>query len=32
MEENLNICPKCNKHYDFSARKRIKLLLDENSF
>ncbi|WP_394863205.1 acetyl-CoA carboxylase, carboxyltransferase subunit beta [Paraclostridium bifermentans] len=32
IEENLNICPKCNKHYDFSARKRIKLLLDENSF
>lgn len=32
IEENLNICPKCNKHYDFSARKRIELLLDENSF
>ncbi|WP_419743216.1 acetyl-CoA carboxylase, carboxyltransferase subunit beta [Paraclostridium dentum] len=32
IEENLNICPKCNKHYDFSARKRIKLLLDKNSF
>ncbi|MDM8128906.1 acetyl-CoA carboxylase, carboxyltransferase subunit beta, partial [Paraclostridium benzoelyticum] len=32
IEENFNICPKCNKHYDFSARKRIQLLLDENSF
>ncbi|GAA0713729.1 acetyl-CoA carboxylase, carboxyltransferase subunit beta [Paraclostridium ghonii] len=32
IEENLNICPKCNKHYDFSARDRVKLLLDGHSF
>lgn len=32
IEENLNICPKCNKHYDFSARDRVKLLLDNHSF
>lgn len=32
IEENLNICPKCNKHYDFSARDRVKLLIDNHSF
>ncbi|MEG2788714.1 MAG: acetyl-CoA carboxylase, carboxyltransferase subunit beta [Romboutsia sp.] len=32
LEENLSICPKCNKHYDFSARDRIKLLIDNNNF
>lgn len=32
LEENLNICPKCDKHYDFAARDRIKLLTDNNSF
>lgn len=32
LEENLNICPKCNRHYDFSARDRVKVLIDTNSF
>ena len=32
IENNLNVCPKCNHHYRVSARKRLDLLLDEGSF
>lgn len=32
MEENLNVCTKCNHHSRLSAKQRIKLLADENSF
>ena len=32
LEDNLNICPKCNKHYDFEARNRINLPIDYNTF
>lgn len=32
LEDNLNMCPKCNKHYDFEARNRINLLIDYNTF
>jgi len=32
IENNLNVCPKCNHHYRISTRKRIELLLDEGSF
>jgi acetyl-CoA carboxylase carboxyl transferase subunit beta len=32
IENNLNVCPKCNHHYRISARKRIELLLDAGSF
>ena len=32
IENNLNVCPKCNHHYRLSARKRLELLLDEGSF
>jgi len=32
IEDNLNVCPKCNHHYRVSARKRLELLLDEGSF
>ena len=32
VEENLNVCPKCNYHFKFSVRKRIELVIDENSF
>jgi acetyl-CoA carboxylase carboxyl transferase subunit beta len=32
IENNLNVCPKCNHHYRLSARKRLDLLLDEGSF
>lgn len=31
-EENLNICPKCNYHFKFSARERVNLLIDEGTF
>ncbi len=29
FEENLNVCPKCNHHYQVSAWRRVELLLDE---
>ncbi|MGL5752640.1 MAG: acetyl-CoA carboxylase, carboxyltransferase subunit beta [Paraclostridium sp.] len=32
LEDNQNICPKCDKHYNLSARSRVKLLMDTNSF
>jgi acetyl-CoA carboxylase carboxyl transferase subunit beta len=32
LEENLNVCPKCEKHFRIDARKRLALLLDENQF
>ncbi|MEG2789909.1 MAG: acetyl-CoA carboxylase, carboxyltransferase subunit beta [Romboutsia sp.] len=32
IEDNLNICPKCKRHYKFKARDRIKLLCDKESF
>jgi len=31
LEENLNVCPKCEKHFRIDARKRLALLLDETS-
>jgi acetyl-CoA carboxylase carboxyl transferase subunit beta len=30
LEDNLNICPKCEKHFRIDARTRLGLLLDEN--
>jgi acetyl-CoA carboxylase carboxyl transferase subunit beta len=32
LEENLNVCPKCEKHFRIDARKRLTLLLDENQY
>jgi len=32
LKDNLNCCPKCDYHYRLSAKQRIDLLLDENSF
>jgi acetyl-CoA carboxylase carboxyl transferase subunit beta len=32
IETNLNVCPKCGHHFRISARERIKLLIDENTF
>lgn len=32
LKENLNCCPKCNYHYRLSARDRISLLADPESF
>ncbi len=28
LEANLNVCPKCQHHFKFDARKRIGLLLE----
>ncbi len=32
LEDNLSMCPKCNKHYNLGARDRIKLLIDDTTF
>jgi len=32
IERNLNVCPKCDYHFRISARERIALVLDEESF
>jgi acetyl-CoA carboxylase carboxyl transferase subunit beta len=32
LEENLNVCPKCEKHFRLDARSRLALLLDENEY
>ena len=32
LAENLNCCPKCDSHYRISARERIELLADKDSF
>jgi len=32
LEDNLNVCPKCDKHFRIDARARLALLLDDNQF
>jgi acetyl-CoA carboxylase carboxyl transferase subunit beta len=32
VEENLNVCPKCDYHFRVNATTRIKYLVDEDSF
>ncbi len=32
LEENLNVCPKCDKHFRIDARARLALLMDENKY
>jgi acetyl-CoA carboxylase carboxyl transferase subunit beta len=32
LEENSNVCPKCDKHFRIDARKRLALLLDDNEY
>ena len=32
IERNLNVCPKCDYHFRISARERIDLVLDADSF
>src|SRR6266702_2337868 len=32
LEENTNVCPKCDKHFRIDARARLALLLDENQY
>jgi acetyl-CoA carboxylase carboxyl transferase subunit beta len=32
LEENLNVCPKCEKHFRIDARTRLALLFDDNQY
>jgi len=32
LEENMNVCPKCEQHFRIDARTRLALLLDENQY
>jgi len=32
LEENLNVCPKCEKHFRIDARTRLALLLDDSQY
>jgi acetyl-CoA carboxylase carboxyl transferase subunit beta len=32
LEENLNVCPKCDKHFRIDARTRLAQLLDNNQY
>lgn len=32
LEENLNVCPKCDKHFRIDARARLGLLLDDGEY
>ncbi len=32
LEENMNVCPKCDKHFRIDARARLAQLLDENQY
>jgi acetyl-CoA carboxylase carboxyl transferase subunit beta len=32
LEENLNVCPKCDKHFRIDARARLALLLDNGTY
>jgi acetyl-CoA carboxylase carboxyl transferase subunit beta len=32
LEENMNVCPKCDKHFRIDARTRLSQLLDDNLY
>jgi acetyl-CoA carboxylase carboxyl transferase subunit beta len=32
LEENLNVCPKCDRHFRIDARTRLAQLLDDNQY
>src|SRR3954452_19261688 len=32
QEENMNVCPKCDKHFRIDARTRLAQLLDDNQY
>src|ERR1035441_7578355 len=32
LEDNLNVCPKCDKHFRIDARTRLAQLLDDNQY
>src|SRR5436305_5716460 len=32
LDENLNVCPRCQRHFKIGARQRLELLLDESAY
>ena len=32
LEENFNVCPKCDRHFRIDARTRLTQLLDDNEY
>src|SRR5215469_4516216 len=32
LEENMNVCPKCDKHFRIDARTRLAQLMDDNQY
>src|SRR5437868_6689717 len=32
LEENMNVCPKCDRHFRIDARTRLAQLLDDNAY
>src|SRR5512135_274402 len=32
LDENLNVCPKCQRHFRIDARQRLALLFDEGEY
>jgi acetyl-CoA carboxylase carboxyl transferase subunit beta len=32
LEDNMNVCPKCDKHFRIDARGRLALLMDDNQY
>src|SRR2546422_9637324 len=32
LEDNLNVCPKCDRHFRIDARTRLSQLLDDNEY
>ena len=32
LEDNLNVCPKCGKHFRISARERLSMLMDDGQW
>ncbi len=32
LEDNINVCPKCDKHFRIDARARLALLMDDNQY
>ena len=32
LEDNINVCPKCDKHFRIDARARLALLIDDNQY
>ena len=32
LDENLNVCPRCNRHFRINAKKRLELLFDDGQY